>query len=166
MKKYNIKFLVMDVDGTLTDGKIYMGDRGEVFKIFDVKDGYGICEILPKHNIIPVIITARKSNILINRCTELGIKELYQGERKKLVRLKSILQIWSSKDDKEYTLRNVAYIGDDLLDISCMSLIKEQGGAVGCPIDAVKQVKAISSFVSSRTGGSGAVREFIEWLLE
>ena len=79
-----IKFLIMDVDGTLTDGKIYMGNKGELFKAFDVKDGCGIKDILPEYGIIPVIITARQSDILKRRCEELNIINLYQGVRHKL----------------------------------------------------------------------------------
>ena len=75
----NIKFLVLDVDGTLTDGKIYMGAEGELFKAFDIKDGCGIKDILPQYNIVPVIITARDSMILIRRCKELNISNLYQN---------------------------------------------------------------------------------------
>ena len=153
-----IKYLIMDVDGTLTDGKIYMGHEGEMLKAFDVKDGCGIKDILPDHGIIPIIITARESKILENRCKELSINHLYQGERDKIGRLKEILQ-----DDTK--LSQCAYIGDDILDIQCMIPIKESGGKIGCPADAVKKVKDIADFVSSKNGGDGAVREFIEWLI-
>ena len=74
-----IKLFVMDVDGTLTDGKIYMGENGEIMKAFNVKDGYAIAHMLPEMEIIPVIITGRKSKIVENRAKELGITELYQG---------------------------------------------------------------------------------------
>lgn len=79
----NTKFLIMDVDGTLTDGKIYMADSGELFKAFDIKDGCGIKDILKLYGIIPIIITARQSKILENRCKELDISYLFQGIRKK-----------------------------------------------------------------------------------
>ncbi len=65
-----IKILVMDVDGTMTDGKIYMGKDGELMKAFDIKDGYGIAHLLPQLGILPVIITGRKSEILEHRCRE------------------------------------------------------------------------------------------------
>ena len=71
-----IKFLVMDVDGTLTDGKIYMGQSGEMMKAFNIKDGYGIHDILIPAGISPVIITGRKSEIVLNRCSELGIEQV------------------------------------------------------------------------------------------
>ena len=86
-----IKLLVMDVDGTLTDGKIYMGAEGEMMKAFDVKDGYGIAHILPRLGITPVIITGRRSGIVERRCAELGITELYQGVRDKLEKLRELL---------------------------------------------------------------------------
>ena len=80
----NIKYLVMDVDGTLTDGKIYMGNDGEVMKAFDIKDGYGIHDLLPPSGIVPVIITGRGSEILLNRCEELGITKVFQNVHNKL----------------------------------------------------------------------------------
>ena len=75
----NIKYLVMDVDGTLTDGFIYMSETGEMFKAFSVKDGCGINDIAKPNGIIPIIITGRKSLILTRRCEELGIENVYQG---------------------------------------------------------------------------------------
>lgn len=164
MTENNIKFLVIDVDGTLTDGKINMGAEGEVFKAFDVKDGCGIKDILPDFGIDPVIITARESKHLEKRCKELGISLLYQGVRNKYEKLNLILQEQSLRDGCDYSLNNVAYIGDDLLDLQCMVPVKEAGGLVGCPRDAVDRVKDTSDFVSSRDGGSGAVREFIDWI--
>lgn len=160
-----IKFLVMDVDGTLTDGKIYMGSNGEMVKVFDVKDGCGIKDILPKYSIIPIIITARTSKILKIRCEELAIKELYQGERNKIQRLFDVLDAYSKKDEKKYELKDVAYIGDDILDLSCMIPIHNAGGLVGCPADAVAQVKNASNYICNKPGGQGAVREFIEWII-
>lgn len=156
-----IKFLVMDVDGTLTDGKIYMGESGEAFKAFDIKDGCGIKDILPTLGIEPVIITARESKILENRCKELGIHHLYQNQRNKIQKLNDFL---NDTCDGRYTLQNCAYIGDDILDLQCMKPIKEAGGIVGCPADAMAAVKACADFVSNNRCGSGAVREFIEYI--
>lgn len=151
----SIKYFIMDVDGTLTDGKIYMGENGEIFKAFNVKDGLGICNILIPNKIIPIIITGRKSKILLNRCNELGIKEIYQGISNKVQLLKIII------DD----MSQACYIGDDINDLECMKLIKTSGGLVGCPNNAVKSVKEISDFISDYNGGYGAVRDFIEWIL-
>lgn len=147
----------MDVDGTLTDGKIYMGANGELMKAFDIKDGCGIKDILPSLGIVPVIITARQSQILENRCKDLNIKEVHQGIRNKLEKLDEIRKAYG------VSLRETAYIGDDILDLQCMEPVKEAGGLVGCPADAVDPVKMISDFVSCKNGGCGAVRDFIDW---
>lgn len=154
-----IKYLIMDVDGTLTDGKIYMGNAGEMFKAFCVKDGCGIHDLLIPNGIIPIIITGRESKIVENRCNEIGITEFYQGVSNKLDKLDEILR------ERQYSYCNVAYIGDDINDLACMQEVKEAGGVVGCPADAVDKVRVISDFISSKNGGEGAVREFIEWLL-
>ena len=151
-----IKYLVMDVDGTLTDGKIYMSNDGEAMKAFNIKDGCGIHDILIPAGITPVIITGRTSKIVENRCSEIGVKEIHQGISNKIEKLLSIT------DD----LSSVAYIGDDINDLSAMLPIKEAGGKIGCPADAVKKVKELADFISTKNGGDGAVREFIEWLVE
>ena len=154
----------MDVDGTLTDGKIYMGQEGELFKAFDIKDGYGIRHILPAIGIIPVVITARESRIVAHRCAELNIAELHQGCRNKIGALEEILKTYSRKDGEEYDLSNVAYIGDDVLDLQCINPIRQQGGFTACPADAVDEVKQAVDYMCRRNGGDGAVREMIEVL--
>lgn len=164
--KSDIKYLVMDVDGTLTNGKIYMGREGELIKVFDVKDGCGIKDILPEHSIIPIIITARNSDMLKRRCDELGIQHLYQGIRDKFDKLNEILREQSKITQEQCSLKNVAYIGDDILDLQCMLPVKNAGGLVACPRDAVKKVRDISDYICEKEGGCGAVREFIEWLAE
>lgn len=151
----NIIYLVMDVDGTLTDGKIYMGNTGEMMKAFNIKDGCGIHDIAIPAGIIPIIITGRSSKILENRCNELGVTNLYQGIGNKLDKLFTITE----------DLSKVAYIGDDINDLSCMESIKSAGGLVGCPSDAVRKVIELADYVCTSAGGNGAVREFIEWLL-
>lgn len=151
----NIKYLVMDVDGTLTDGKIYMGNDGEMMKSFSIKDGYGIHDIAMKAGIIPVIITGRTSKIVLNRCNELGIQEIHQGVSNKIEKLLTITT----------DLTSVAYIGDDLNDLSCMLPVKQAGGIVGCPKDAVKEVIDLADFIATHNGGDGAVREFINWIV-
>lgn len=155
-----IKYFVMDVDGTLTDGKIYMGTDGEFVKAFDIKDGCGIHDLLIPSGIVPVIITGRTSQIVRNRCRELGITALYQGISNKKEKLEEILR---ENDD---SCLNVAYIGDDINDLECMQEVLLNGGVVGCPRDAVEEVKNIASYVSNKDGGAGAVRDFIEWVLK
>lgn len=158
----NIKFLVMDVDGTLTDGKIYMGESGEMFKAFDIKDGYGIANILPQKDIVPVIITGRDSRIVTTRCAELGVIFVFQGEKDKLLCLEKLLAKYNQEHSASYSLQNVAYIGDDISDLDCMESIKKAGGVCACPADAVGRIKTVCDFISTRNGGNGAVREFIE----
>ena len=149
----------MDVDGTLTDGKIYMGANGEVMKAFNIKDGYGIHDILIPNGITPIIITGRTSAIVENRCKELGITDIYQGVKNKIDILSSYLQ------NKCDNLSTVAYIGDDLNDMCCINVVQKAGGIIGCPADAVETVKQSSAFISHFNGGEGAVREFIEYLI-
>ena len=148
----------MDVDGTLTDGKIYMSNQGEFCKAFNVKDGCGIRDILLPKGIAPVIITGRTSQIVENRCKELLIEEVYQGVKNKVEILEKLLR------EKGGSYSSVAYIGDDINDLSCMKAIREEGGIVGCPMDAADEVKMLADFVSGKKGGEGAVREFIDWL--
>lgn len=149
-----IKILVMDVDGTLTDGKIYIGSEGEMLKAFNVKDGLGISK-LRSLNIIPAIITGRESEILKRRSEELKIEELYQGEENKIEKLKELVERYRC------SLAEVAYIGDDENDLQCM----RECGFTGCPADAVDAVKKEVDYICNKSGGEGAVREFIEQII-
>ncbi|MDF1616138.1 KdsC family phosphatase [Petrocella sp. FN5] len=149
-----IKILVMDVDGTLTDGKIYIGSEGEMLKAFNVKDGLGISK-LRSLNIIPAIITGRESEILKRRSEELKIEELYQGEENKIEKLKELVERYRC------SLAEVAYIGDDENDLQCM----RESGFTGCPADAVDAVKKEVDYICNKSGGEGAVREFIEQII-
>jgi 3-deoxy-D-manno-octulosonate 8-phosphate phosphatase (KDO 8-P phosphatase) len=155
MMKGAIKLFVMDVDGTLTDGRINMGPDGELFKSFNIKDGYGINEMLPAQGIVPAIITGRTSQIVANRARELHITELHQGKHDKLDTLHELMLKYHCAKE------NVAYIGDDILDIVCM----RESGLVGCPADACPEVKELAHFISSLKGGEGAVREFVEYVI-
>ena len=150
-----IKLFVMDVDGTLTDGKIYMSPAGEAMKAFNIKDGCGIHDILIPAGIVPVVITGRKSDIVSNRCKEIGIESIYQGVNDKLKQLKQLTEEFSV----------VAYIGDDINDLLCMKAVKKNGGIVGCPNDAVQAVKSLADYIAPHNGGDGAVRDFIEWIM-
>ena len=160
-----IRFFVMDVDGTLTDGKVYIGQNGELFKAFDVKDGYGIKHILPKLNIIPIVITSRESDIVRHRCRELDITECYQGSFDKYGILMQVIEKYSNADGCTYGLKDVMYVGDDIPDLQCMEPVKQAGGLVCCPNNATQMVKDLSDYVSPRNGGDSAVRDIIEWLV-
>lgn len=158
----NVKLLFLDVDGTLTDGKIYIGNNGEIFKAFDVKDGCGIHDILPKYGITPIVITARESDIVVNRCKELNVEYLYQGCREKREKMIEVAKQAGIHLNSEGILPGTAYMGDDILDLQCMEITEVKG----CPKDAVKEVTAVCDFISGSDVGKGAVREFIDWIIE
>lgn len=155
--RHNIKLLFLDVDGTLTDGKIYMGQNGEMMKAFDIKDGCGLHDIAIPNGITPVICTGRKSDIVLNRCKELGIDHVYQGVSNKKEKIIEVVH--------GVLPEQLAYMGDDINDLECMKMIKEAGGLIGCPSDAVQKVKDIADFIAPNEGGHGAVRDFIEWIV-
>ncbi len=150
-----IKFFVMDVDGTLTNGKIYFSAQGEAFKAFNVKDGYGIAHILPKYDIIPVIITGRSSEIVAKRAEDLKIKEIHQGIGNKIAKLKEIAEKYS------IDFSEIAYIGDDVNDLECI----EYCGFTACPGDALPAVLREVDYICKANGGDGAVREFIDLII-
>ena len=151
---FDIKLLVMDVDGTLTDGHIYVSAEGEIMKAFNVKDGYGIARILPKLNITLVIITGRESNIVKKRAEELGIKLVFQGISDKLSILKEIASNLNISE------KQIAYIGDDVNDLECIHFC----ACTACPADSVDDIINEVNYVCKANGGNGAVREFIEYI--
>ena len=126
----------------------------EIMKAFCIKDGYAIHDLLPAHGIVPILITGRESVIVENRARELGVELVFQGVKDKLALLKKIAT------ENVLTLDEIAYIGDDLNDLECMNAC----GLSGCPADAVESVKEKVDFVSRYSGGSGAVRDFIEYV--
>lgn len=150
-----IKLVVLDVDGTLTDGKLYIDNFGNEMKSFDVKDGLAIYQAIKK-GIKIAIITGKTSEIVKRRCEELGIKDVIQGSQNKMKDLKKILEKY------KLSLEETAYMGDDLIDLQVMTKCKMSA----CPKDAIKEVIEISNFVSSKSGGNGAVREFLEEILK
>ena len=131
-----------------------MSAAGEAMKAFHSQDGYGIAQILPKKGITPVIITGRNSQIVANRAAELKITRLHQGVSDKLPVLKAIAAELGAAPEE------IAYIGDDLNDLACMQYC----GLTGCPADAVPEIRKAVDFVSSRDGGRGAVREFVDYI--
>ena len=146
-----IKYLVIDVDGTLTDGVVYIGNQGELCKGFFVKDGLGIKKIM-EIGVCPVILTARESEIVVQRCQELGIQQIYQGVKDKKRALQKIMAESYIRTDE------LAYIADDLNDYEAMQL----AGLKACPADAVTEIVEICDFVSDYNGGRGAVRQLCE----
>lgn len=149
-----IKAVVLDVDGTLTDGRLYFGAQGEQLKSFHVKDGYVLAR-LSQIGVTPIIITGRTSGIVESRARELNITHIYQGITDKRACCKKVL------DDLGCLLPETLYIGDDLNDLSCMV----ECGERACPCDAVREVKEICTYISPLRGGEGAVRDCIETIL-
>ncbi len=151
----NIKMLVFDVDGVMTDGSITYDENGIEYKTFNAKDGHGIVRA-NKSGFITAIITARNNGTVANRAKNLNITELHQGHKYKLPVLEELL--------KKYNLKyeNISYMGDDLPDIC----ILEKVGLACCPNDAVDEVKEICNFISSKCGGKGAVRELCDFILD
>ncbi|MYL15302.1 3-deoxy-manno-octulosonate cytidylyltransferase [Halorubrum terrestre] len=141
-----------DVDGVLTDSSINIGDDGESFKSFDVKDGYGIVEWHNHDDREFVIVTSRSSAAVEHRAAELGIDEVHQGVTDKR---ETITQI---AERLGVDLDDAAYVGDDLSDVEAMEAV----GTACCPADAVPEVRDECSYVSPRNGGHGAVRDTLE----
>lgn len=153
-KAQRIKLLVCDVDGVLTDGKINIGNDGEIFKSFSVKDGFGI-KALQNASVVIAIITGRSSKIVESRCKELGIEHLYQGQKNKVPCYEQLLS------DLNLSAEQVAYIGDDVPDIP---LIKQS--TLGATVaDAHNSVFEHANFVCEAVGGAGAVRELCDYIL-
>lgn len=150
-----IKALAMDVDGTMTDGSIYISEHGEAMKRFDVKDGLGI-SLLVNAGIQVAVITGRQSKIVLERARELKISEVIQGAAYKGQAMEGLAE------KQGISLEEIAYIGDDLNDLPAF----EAAGCAFCPADAAKEVKERCHVVLEHNGGFGAVREAAEIILK
>lgn len=149
-----VKLLVLDVDGVLTDGRLYYGNAGEELKAFNIKDGLGI-KLLRDAGVQVAIITGRQSDIVRRRATELGIDQVVQGREDKRVALNELCATLNL--DRE----DCAYMGDDLPDLGA---IKAAG--LGMTVaDACAQVREAAEWCSVYNGGCGAVREACEFIL-
>ena len=146
-----LKMLVLDVDGTLTDGKIYMGEHGELMKAFNAHDAQGLRK-LPKLGIKTVILTGRESSIVLLRAKEMDISFVYQKVVNKKEKLMEIVKV------NNLSYQEVGYIGDDENDLEAMQLC----GFKACPFDAVEKIKQIVDYISPCSCGEAAVREIIE----
>jgi 3-deoxy-D-manno-octulosonate 8-phosphate phosphatase (KDO 8-P phosphatase) len=150
----NLKALALDVDGVLSDGRLYYGNDGEELKTFNIRDGLGI-KLLQQAGITVAIITGRTSNIVARRARELGIEHIIQGREDKVTALQELCA------QLQLATEQVAYMGDDLPDRK--AIITAGFGATVA--DASEDVKAIADWCSSKPGGAGAVRDLAEtWL--
>ncbi|MDP2992451.1 MAG: HAD-IIIA family hydrolase [Deltaproteobacteria bacterium] len=154
-KARQVKVLLLDVDGVLTDGRITYNDRGEEIKSFHVRDGLGI-KLLQRCGIEVAILTGRISEALLHRCRELKIETVLQGMEPKLAAYEWLLRNRGLVDSQ------VAYVGDDWVDIQ---ILKRAGLPVAVK-NADKGVMAYVDYVTQQDGGQGAVREVCELILE
>lgn len=150
-----IQMLLLDVDGVFTDGRLYFTNSGEEFKSFHTLDGHGI-KMLMSIGVEVGIITGRQSAIVARRCTELGIKLIYQGREDKLEVLHEIVAA------RAVALHEIAYAGDDLPDLPVLRTV-----GLGFTVPAGhRSVKAVAHAITEAPGGLGAVREITDFLLE
>ena len=153
MLDHNIKLLILDVDGVLTDGGMYYTESGDEFKVFNAKDGLAIQRLSTEFRLdVGIISSGHNINLIQRRASLLKIKHVYVGKDDKM----AVLKEWC--EQLNITLNEVAYIGDDLNDMECM----QQVGIAACPSDAVEKIRNISKNVLKRKGGDACVREFIE----
>lgn len=151
----DIRLLILDVDGVLTDGGLQFDTRGEEYKTFNSLDGHGI-RMLLDHNIEVAIITGRESTAVSRRARELGIRHLYQGCRDKLAAFNELLQ------NIGIEAAQVAYAGDDLPDLPVMRRV---GLAIAVQ-NAHGFIKQHCGWVTTQRGGHGAVREVTDFILQ
>ncbi|HLG28581.1 MAG TPA: HAD-IIIA family hydrolase [Candidatus Brocadiales bacterium] len=151
----NIKMVIIDVDGVLTDGKIIVDAKGEEVKNFHVRDGTGI-KYLQRAGLNCAVISGRKCTATEHRLRELGIKDIFQNAVNKIEAYEQIVTKYNLKDEE------VCYIGDDLIDIP---IFRRVGFSAAVP-DAPHEVKEIATYITKTAGGQGAVREVIEKILK
>lgn len=151
----DIKLLVLDVDGVLTDGRLYFGPHGEAMKAFHVRDGAGI-KMLLDAGLDCAFLTGREGPIAAARASELGVRHVACGAGHKGAALRKLV------DSLGLHVSQVAYVGDDLPDLPAM----RECGWSACPADATPEVYSAAGWVAPSPGGRGAVREIIEHLLK
>jgi len=150
-----IKLLLLDCDGVLTDGRLWLLENGDEHKSFNTKDGLGLT-LLRRAGLRAGIISGRTSTALERRAKELGVEFLRQGNEQKVAAFEDILRVAAVSEDE------VAFVGDDLSDIPLMRRV-EFAVAVA---DAVEETRAAAHYITRAKGGKGAVREVIEIILK
>ena len=153
--KNNIKLVATDIDGVWTDAKMHYTEEGDYIKSFSTYDGMAV-QLLREKNIETVIITSENSNIVLQRAKKLKIKNVTIGEKNKLERIKKICS------DKKIDLSEVAYIGDDINDIEILKAVGFSALTSNSPIKEKIRV----DYITTRKGGDGAFREFVDLILE
>ena len=154
-KAAQIRLVVFDVDGVLTDGRLYLGNDGNEFKVFHSRDGHGM-KLLQEDGVAIAVISGRHSIAVERRMKDLGIHHVYLGVRDKLAVFDELLR------SKGLSAEQVAYVGDDIIDLPVMRRV---GLAIAVQ-DADSFVKQHTHWQTSSPGGYGAVREVCELFLE
>jgi 3-deoxy-D-manno-octulosonate 8-phosphate phosphatase (KDO 8-P phosphatase) len=153
-KAANIKLLLLDVDGVLTDGAVVLNGDGSESKRFHIRDGIAMVWA-QRAGLTVGLLSARYSPTTAQRAAQLGITLVHQGVASKIDTYDQVV------GDLVLTDREVAYMGDDVVDLAVIGRV----GLAGAPADAVAEVRSRVDFVSAHAGGEGAVREFIEVIL-
>lgn len=151
----DIKLVIFDVDGVLTDGSIIIGDNGEEYKAFHSRDGHGM-KLLQYTGVDIAIITGRTSKVVEHRMTSLGVNHVYQGQKVKLPAFEDLIKRLKLKPEQ------CAYVGDDWVDLAIMSRV---GLAIAVQ-DADALVKKHAHWITPANGGKGAAREVCELIME
>jgi len=147
-----VRLVLLDVDGVLTDGRLYYGPEGEALKVFDVRDGHGI--VMLRDHVEFGVVSGRPGRASLKRLEELRVKHLVFGERDKLAGYARLAHLGVPDDE-------VAYMGDDVNDVPLLRRV----GLAACPADACEEARAAAHFVARSPGGRGAVRELCDLVL-
>ncbi len=156
MRQKDIRFLVLDVDGVLTDGGMYYTENGDEFKKFNTKDGLVIRKLTRSGFPVGIISSGFLQKLIQRRAELLGIERVYVGREPKM----DILAAWL--ENMKLGWEQVAYVGDDLNDLPVM----EKAGLAACPADAMLPLKHVADIVLSRKGGTGCIRELVDDYLQ
>ncbi|MDD5669532.1 MAG: HAD-IIIA family hydrolase [Candidatus Omnitrophica bacterium] len=154
-KAKKIKLLLLDVDGVLTDGRIIYDSKGRDSKFFDVHDGMGVY-LMKKCGIPSILITAKRSRAIVPRARDMQVAEVFADVSPKSDVLEPVMKKYHVSPDE------MCFIGDDLVDLCMMK-------RVGFPVavlNACAEIKEAAAYVTSRSGGRGAVREVVELILK
>lgn len=154
-KLSDLKLLILDVDGTLTDGGVYITEKGEQMKKFNAKDGIAIQRIISSGIHVGIISHSKSSGMVEKRAEMLGIDLLYVGSAPKT----EILENWLK--DLNLSAEQVCFIGDDINDMEIMKMVE----IAVCPADADSEIKFISDLVLEKKGGDACIREFYDRFL-
>ncbi len=153
-KAASVRLMIFDVDGVLTDGGLFYGDEGEVFKRFNALDGHGI-KMMQQYGTAAAIITARQSPYVLRRARDLGIAHVFQGIHDKRQAFEQLLQ------QVQLGPQDCGYLGDDIIDLPVLTRV----GFKACVANGHREVKSRSDYVTQATGGNGAVREICDLVL-